>query len=242
MKYGQIANNRELNYDIYRCLGHLCDKDQQRFVKKFREQHDDSKQTMHTFSELILGAYLSFMGFEVRHEYLVEGKTPDWCILDKKSAVIGIVDLVNFHRDEDTENEIDKQMQAKGHAIFWSRENKNIDRLYHRIWEKIQKYLALIQKLGVPYIIAISPDWRAGVDFKKLLPCLHDNKDGLLQMYQDVSGVLYFEGNLEQYSFRYEQNPNALLSVDLPSGAFSFVTEQASQQLSRQTERTLKGS
>ncbi len=229
MKYGQIANNRELNYDIYRCLEHLCDKDQQRFVKKFCEQHDDSEQTMHTFSELILGAYLSLMGFEVRHEYLVEGKTPDWCILDKKSAVIGIVDLVNFHRDKDTENEIDKQMQAKGHAIFWSRENlpKYRDRLYKCIWGKMRKYLALIERLRVPYIVAICPDWRAGIDFERLLPCLHDDEpDGLFQRYQDVSGVLYFEWNLEQCSFRYEQNPNALRSVDLPSGVFSLVKEQ----------------
>jgi hypothetical protein len=134
-------------------------------------------------------------------------------------------------------------MQAKGHAVFWSRENKNNYRLYKCIWDKMSKYRALIEKLRVPYIVAICPDWRAGIDFKRLLPCLHYNEsDGLFQMYHYVSGVLYFEGNLEQYSFRYEHNPNALQKFDLPSGVFSLVPEQASQQLSRQTEGTLKES
>ena len=236
MKYGQIANNKEFSDAIYRRFEHLCDDDQRRFVNKFSEQRRDFEQTMHTFGELILGAYLSSRGFEVRYEYRVENKTPDWCVLDKKSAVIGIIDLVNFHRDKDTENEIDQ-----GHAV-WSRENKNNYRLYDCIWEKMQKYRALIEELGVPYIIAICPDWRAGIDFQRLLPCLHHNESGLFQMYQYVSGVLYFEGNLEQYSFRYEHNPYALRKVDLSNGVFSLVPEQASQQLSRQTEGTLKES
>jgi hypothetical protein len=228
---------------IHHCFEHLCKEDQQRFEKKLYEQSGNFDQKVHTLMELVLGAYLSLRGFEVRYEYLVENETPDWCVLDKKSAVIGIVELVNFHRDKDTENEIDKQMQAKGHAVFWSRENKNNYRLYKCIWDKMSKYRALIEKLRVPYIVAICPDWRAGIDFKRLLPCLHYNEsDGLFQMYHYVSGVLYFEGNLEQYSFRYEHNPNALQKFDLPSGVFSLVPEQASQQLSRQTEGTLKES
>jgi hypothetical protein len=219
MKYGQIGTIKEFNDAIYRCFEHLCYEDQQRFVKKFREQCHDFEQRMHTFGELLLGAYLSSCGFKVRHEYSVESKTPDWCILDNRSAVIGIIDLVNFHRDKATENEIDQ-----GHAV-WSRDNlpKNRDRLYERIWGKMGTYLDLAQTLEVPYVVAVCPDWRAGVKFEKLIPCLHPDNTGLFQMYQDVSGVLYFEGNLEQYSFRYEQNPNALRSVDLPSGVFSLV-------------------
>jgi len=242
MKYGQIAESKKVNYAIYCCFEHLCDKDQQRFVKKFREQPHNSNQIMHTFRELILGAYLSSRGFEVRHEYSVESKTPDWCILDNRSAVIGTVDLVNFHIDKDTENEIAKQIKAKGMVVYWQDQNKNNNRLYHCIWDKMQKYQALIEKLRVPYIIAIFPDFKAAADFEELLPCLHHNESGLFQMYQDVSGVLYFEENAGQYCFRYEQNPNALRKFDLPSGVFSLVPEQASQQLSRQTEGTLKES
>jgi len=229
MKYGQIANNKEFNDAIYSCSKHLCDDDQRKFENKFSKQRLDFEQKMHTFGELILGAYLSSRGFKVRYEYSVESKTPDWCILDKKSAVINIIDLVNYHRDKDTENEIDKQMQVRGHPIFWSRENlpKNRERLYECIEEKMQTYRALIEKLRVPYTVAICPDWRAELNFDdKIRDCLHNSEDGLFQMYPGVSGVLCFKWNFDQCSFKYEQNPNALRSVDLPSGAFSFVKEQ----------------
>ena len=225
MKYDQITDVKEVKNIIHHCFEHLRAEDQQRFVKKLHEQPNNFDQKMHILNELILGAYLSLKDFEVRYEYSVKNKIPDWCILYKESAVIGIVELVNFHRDKDTETEIDKQMQADSHAIFWSRENKNNNRLYQSIWNKIQKYGALVQELKIPYIIAICPDWRAGINFKRLLPCLHHNESGLFRMYPHVSGVLYFGGNLEEYSFRYEQNHNALRKVDLPSGILSFVKD-----------------
>lgn len=227
MKYGQIAESKKTNDAIYRCFEHLCKEDQQSFVKKFREQPHDSDQIMDTFRELILGAYLSSRGFRVRHEYLVESKTPDWCILDNRSAVVGIVELVNFHIDAVTESEIAKQMQAKGIAVVWRDRNKNnVERLYYCIWDKMRKYKPLTEKLGAPYIIGIFPDSKAATDFEEVLPCLHHNEFGLFQMYRHVTGVLYFEKNAGQYLFRYEQNPNALRKFDLPGGVLSLVAEQ----------------
>jgi hypothetical protein len=228
MKYGQIAGSKKVNYAIYYCFERfLCDKDQQRFVKKFREQPHDSDQRLHTFRELILGAYLSSKGFRVRHEYSVESKTPDWCILDNRAAVVGIVELVNFHIDAVTESAIAKQIRVKSIAVYWRDGNKNnVERLYYCIWDKVQKYRALIEKLSVPYIIAIYPDFNAATDFEEVLPCLHHDEFGLFQMYRHVSGVLYFEENAGQYLFRYEQNPNALRKVELPGGVLSLVAEQ----------------
>jgi hypothetical protein len=225
MKYGQIAGSKKVNYAIYYCFEHLCDKDQQRFVKKFREQPHDSDQIMDTFRELILGAYLSSCGFGVRHEYLVESKTPDWCILDNRSDVICIVELVNFHIDAVTESQIAKERQAKPFVVYWRDGNKNnVERLYYRIRDKMQKYKAVIEKLSVPYVIAIYPDYKVVVDIEELRACLYPNDTGLFQMYRHVSGVLYFEENAGQYLFRYEQNPNALR--DLLGGVFSLVTQQ----------------
>jgi len=219
MKYGQIAESKEINYAIYRYFEHLCEEDRQRFVKKFREQPHDSDQIMHTFRELILGAYLSSKGFRVRHEYSVESKTPDWCVLDNRSVVVGIAELVNFHIDAVTEGEIAKQIQAKGMAVYWQDENKNnIERLYYCIRDKMQKYQVLIEKLSVPYIIGIFLDSKVVVDIEELRACLYPNDTGLFQMYQHVSGVLHFEENAGQYLFRYEQNPDALR--DLLGGVF----------------------
>lgn len=227
MKYGQIAGNKKVNHAIYRCFERLCDEDQQRFVKKFREQPHDSDQIMHTFRELILGAYLSSRGFRVRYECSVECKTPDWCILDNRSAVVGIAELVNFHIDALTESNIAEQTRAKPSVVFyWRDKNKNnVERLSYSIQDKMQKYHALTETLRVPYIIGIFLDFKVVVDTEELRACLYPNDTGLFQMYRHVSGVLYFEENTGQYLFRYEQNPNALRKIELPGGVLSLVSE-----------------
>ena len=110
-------------------------------------------------------------------------------------------------------------------------ENKNnVERLYYCIRDKMQKYRALIEKLRVPYIVAIYPDDKVVLDFQEVLSCLYGNESGLFQIYQHVSGVLYFEENAGQYYFKYEQNPNALRVITVPSGVFSLVPEQGSQR------------
>jgi len=113
MKYGQIADNRHINAFIYQCFEYISEIDERKFVKKFRKQPHDSEQIMHTFRELVLGAYLSSSGFTVRHDYVVKDKTPDWCILDDKSVTVGIVELASFHLDKATEIEIEQQLEAK---------------------------------------------------------------------------------------------------------------------------------
>jgi hypothetical protein len=226
MKYGQIAGSKVINYAIYRCFDYLCEEDQQRFVKKFHEQPHGSEQRLHTFRELILGAYLSSRGFRVRNEYSVEGKTPDWCIVDKRLVVVGIAELVNFHIDAITESYIAKQLKAKGIAVYWQDENKNnVERLYYCIWDKMQKYKAITEKLNVPYIVGVFLDFKVVMDIEELHACLYPNDTGLFHMYRHVSGVLYFTKNMGQYSFRYEQNPYALIEFDMPDGTLALAPE-----------------
>jgi hypothetical protein len=222
MEYGQIAGNRSINTFIYRCFEYISKEDQQKFVKKFREQQPDSDQRLHTFRELVLGAYLSSCGFKVRHHHKIDSKTPDWCILDDKSVVTGIIECTSFHIDKTKEDEIEIQRRAKGFVWYWRDENKNnVVRLDNRIQEKAQQYKALVEKLGVPYIIAIYPNFEVAIDFKEeLCPLLFDEKTGLFKDYHELSGVLYFEENAGRYSFRYAQNPNALRVILLPDGIF----------------------
>ena len=82
MKYGQIAGSNSINAMIYHCFEYICEEDERKFAKKFQEQHHDSDQIMHTFRELVLGSYLSSIGFRVRHDYVIDNLTPDWSILD----------------------------------------------------------------------------------------------------------------------------------------------------------------
>lgn len=220
-KYGQIAGNRNIDDFIYLCFEHISQEDQRKFLKKFREQPHDSDQIMHTFRELILGAYLSSKGFRVMHDYAVETKTPDWCILNDTSVVVGIVELTNFHLDRMTETEIKRQIAANPVSFFWRDENKdNVERLYHCIWHKADVYHALIEKLKTPYTISVFGAFQASVDFEEVQYCLFDRKIGLFDRYSDVSGVLYFEEKCGRYFFNYATNPQVLHILDLPSGTF----------------------
>lgn len=229
MKYGQLAPNKSINRLIYHCFEYLCEEDERKFVKAFRKQPLDSDQKMHTFRELILGAYLSSNGLEVRHHYAVGGKTPDWCILDDNSAVIGIVEVVTFHIDIDSESKLETQSKAVQYigAYVWpdaDKDKDNLDRLYDRIWYKAQVYRALAEELEVPCVVAVFGEFKAGVNLEEVEHCLLDEETGLFDKYPDMSGVLYFEDAREGFPFvpfYYRPNPHALRTIDLPNGLFS---------------------
>ena len=74
----------------------ITETDAGAFARKFAEQPHDEDQVMHTFRELILGAFLASNRLSVRSEWPVAGKTPDWCILDGEDLSC-IIELVNFH-------------------------------------------------------------------------------------------------------------------------------------------------
>ena len=221
MKYGQLAGNKSINSFIYRCFEHISETDERKFVKKFRKQPQNSDQIIHTFRELILGAFLSSRSFIVRHDYLVEGKTPDWCILSNKSSMIGIVELVNIHLDKPTETDIEHQLEENGIACFWRDEKKNnVERLYHRIWDKVVEYKSLAKKLFVPYVVAIFGDFRAALDFEEVQSCLFSKDKGLFRIYHEMSGALFFRDSFGRYFFNYTSNPNAIKFIDIPEGVF----------------------
>jgi hypothetical protein len=222
MKYGQIAGNRHINAMIYRCFGYIREEDERKFITKFHEQPQDGNQIMHTFRELVLGAYLSSNGFRIRYDHTIATRTPDWSILDERLSVKGIVELTNFHVDKVTEDTIEEQLRVKGVACVWRDQNKdNIDRLYHCIRNKAEVYKALLEKLEVPYVISVFGEFKAAIDFdEELCPCLLDKEFGLFGLYPEVSGVLYFEEKFGGFLFRYIHNPTSLRKIDLPSGLF----------------------
>ena len=222
MKYGQIDGNNNINTMIYHCFEYIYEEDKRKFVKKFRELQDDSDQIMHTFRELVLGAYLSSRGFRVRYDYMIDNQTPDWSIMDEnKESIICIIELTSFHIDKETENIIEKQMHARRMAVYWRDQNKdNVKRLNYCIWYKAQKYKSLIEKLRIPYVVCVFGEFQAVVDIEEVSLCLLDEKTGLFGMCKDMSGVLYFEESSGRYLFNYVSNPNALKEIDLHNGVF----------------------
>lgn len=113
MKYGQIAGNKRINEMIYHCFQNICAEDELKFVKNFRVQKPDHNQIMHTFSELIFGAFLCSSDLKLRYDYPLEGKTPDTGILDENGTLCGILELVNFHIDKVTNDNIKSQLKTQ---------------------------------------------------------------------------------------------------------------------------------
>ncbi len=223
-KYGQIAENARINQAIYDCFIYLNEKEQGKFVKKFKKIPHQQIQVMHTFSELILGAYLAANDMRVEHERQIDGKTPDWSILDSALNVVAIVEMVYHHLDSGTEENICSQRQLGKSVIgYWPNSNDpNFLRLYSQIQEKASKYKTIITKIKIPLVVAVFMDFLSGVDVQETINCLTEGDDSLFKLYPDLSGVIHFEeANRGSYQFSYIENPFALRKIGIPSGCFA---------------------
>lgn len=223
MKYGQIAGSKNINQAIYRYFEFVSEKDQRKFVKKFREQCHDEKQVMHTFRELVLGAFLSSNGLNVEYERKVEARSPEWCILYETSTLVGIVELVNFHIDKITEVEIEAEEKSrKGFISYYPEKNDpNYERLYSHIQEKAIKYKGLIESVKVPYVVALYGDFMAAIDPENVQSLLFNGESALFSQYPWMCGVLYFEAIWgSTYKFTFLANPLSIQTINLPSQEF----------------------
>lgn len=219
MKYSQLAENREINDSIYRYFEYIRDEDIRKFVKKFGEQPHNENQVLHTFRELILGAFLASNGFKVQYDREIDGKTPDWSIFSDAAELQGIVELTNFHPDKTTENTIMQELKTGNIYCDWQPNNN--DRLYQRIQEKADHYENLIRTHNVPYTVAVFGEFTAAVELDELNECLFkDHGGGLFRQCPALSGVLFFQESAGQYIFKYIKNSQPENAINLPSGVF----------------------
>lgn len=218
MKYGQISGNKRISTTIYRCFSYLPEREILKFVRKFRTQPHDQPQVMHTFRELILGAYLFKNGFLAESEHKIETKTPDWCITDKNLMPICIIELVNFHLDKETSDEVEEGFRERG---AWANFTKpNTARLYTSIQKKCATYKMVATKQNLPYIVSVFGDFMADVQNEEIEECLFDSEWGLFYMYPELSGLLYFSEVASDYAFIYRPNTWSANTFSVPSGVF----------------------
>jgi hypothetical protein len=220
MKYGIIAGNSSINRKIYACFEHISERDARSFVKKFAEQPHEETQVMHTFRELLVGAYLGSRGFSVANEHLIGSKTPDWSILGHGGSPRAIIEVVNFHIDRTTEEQIERQFRQGQAWAGWRGETPNTDRLYSALQRKFAAYKDLASQFGLPYIVCVHGDFLANVQLDELDNCLLVAEHSLFQAYAHVSGVLFFEIDRSDYVFKYRANPTATIQFPLPDGVF----------------------
>jgi hypothetical protein len=184
MKYGRIAEGKRINEFIYHCFQNLKESEVTKFVIEFHDQPHDKVQVMHTFRELILGAYLSQLGLQMFHNYVIDSKAPDWCALNETSRPKYIIELVNFHPDAETSADIVAQIREKG--IWCNFVKPNTERLYNAIWEKASKYKSLVSRNKLPYVVSIFGEFTASIDQEEIDQCLFDQETGLFALYPEV--------------------------------------------------------
>jgi len=220
-EYGQITGCFERAM-IPHCFQLICKRDEDSLLKNFQTQNPD--QAMHTFTELVMGAYLSSKGLRVRYDREIDDKRPDWSILEAEGeSITGIVELTNFHIDKATNDDMGQQMCMRQAATYWSAQikDKNLNRLYHVIRNKSTAYKSLIDKRQVPFVVGVVLEFRLSTEFEDVLKCILNHEQyGLFCMYKHLSGVLYFREVAGQYSFEYAGNQNATCKLDLPEGVF----------------------
>jgi hypothetical protein len=190
---------------------------------------------MHTYRELILGAYLCFSRFKARYERGAADKTPDWSIFDDQDNLVGIVDLATLHIDKTTEDTIykqqwgiydddgnlvgyvDKTIESGSMASYHRDDNRdNIQRLQQSILCKVEKYEDIAAKLAIWYVVAIFGDFPLALQFyEDVSPLIHDESTGVFATHPGVSGLLIFVESLGHYCFTYANNPNAERTIEI---------------------------
>lgn len=217
MKYGHIFGSTRMNTTIYRCFEYFTSDNARSFVSMFRNPSNSAEQSMHTFRELVVGGFLGSKEFTVRYEPSLDGKRPDWSVIDSDGNP-AIVELVNFHIDKVTEDAINDHGDA---GVTWGGFPKSHDlRLYHCIWDKMRGYKNLIEQRKVPYVVALFSVFPVEVDMQEIRECVSGEDAGLFSLYPTVSGLLFFDECAGRYRFTYIKNPSATRRYTLPCGVF----------------------
>lgn len=219
VEYEVIAGNDSVDRMIRKCLGIIHPDDVPRFRKKFKRQPHDGDQVMHTFRELILGAYLCESGFTARYDRKIDGKTPDWTILHPDGRIRALVELTNFHCDEANDKRVRKDLDQGRPSFMFPR--CNVPRLRPKLDQKAQRYMALATSHGAAYVVAVFGDFLAVLKDAEIEACLRGD-DGLLIQYHALSGVLSFQES-GGYRFRYFSNSGAQAPLTIPDGFVPYV-------------------
>lgn len=195
--------------------------DQKKLVKKFKDYPHAEQQILQTFSELILGAYLSKNDYIVEYERKIGTKTPDWSIVDKSQNLISIIEMVTHQIDDETNKDIEAQLNSGKKVASYYPDVKDPDhnRLYSHIQTKATGYKDLIAELDVPYVVAVFIDFKAVINVQETIDYLTSGKESLFECCSYLSGVLHFhEIASGKYEFWFIENQYAVQKINLPSG------------------------
>jgi hypothetical protein len=215
----------------------LSGRDFARICRQMADLQGKGNQQLHKLSEVILGGFLSYHGYEVEFELKHAGQTPDWTIFND-GQLVAIADVRNWHGDTGIEDDIREAMStgAKAPEQFHGKSisgmkvpmdgqsfvfsylpahgSPQFDRVLLRLCQELEgkfgKYKKLANDLNVPYIVGLAVQFVAGgmISQQDVRAALCGDDSKLFENHRHVSGVYcYFDGN--GYDMRYISNPHA---------------------------------
>lgn len=207
MNFGRLAGNDSINGRIHEMLGTLHPADVPRFVRKFRSDADE--QCFHTYRELILGAHLRTLGWNLRYEQTLGGKTPDWILVNHDGEVAEIIDVVTLHQRRVVDRAIAKAVSSHRPWVGWV--STSPERLFAKLREKTEAYASAAANLHVPYIVALFGEFTAPIEPFEVHHVLHELYGGVFAAVPAVAGTIFFRERHGQYEYHHFANSRATL-------------------------------
>jgi hypothetical protein len=251
-----FEGNPSINACIFECFQYLDQQDVTALQRKIKSDSrlTDKGEFFHTFRELIVGSYLARRDHRVRWQKEYDALTPDWSILGRHEEATGLVEVMNFRADPQTEASVRAALGAGTSACFPYDEQKTEQRLRSKLIDKF-KYKELTESLEVPYTIACFCFLDNPVDTEVVRRVLYSTEFGLFRnsgdgIYPHVSGVVLF-GEVERYEppdaaaivykFLYFPNPHAARPFAFPVGDYYQPMSISNREQHRLFMRFAKG-
>ena len=189
-------------------LGTLDPADVPRFVRKFRSDADE--ECFHTYRELILGAHLRKLGWNLRYEQSLGGKTPDWALVNHDDEVTEIIDVVTLHQRRVVDRAIGKAVSLNQPWVGWV--STPPERLFAKLREKAEAYARTAANADVPYIVALFGEFTAPIEPFEVHHVLHELYGGVFEAVPTVAAIIFFRERHGQYEYHHFTNSRAALS------------------------------
>jgi hypothetical protein len=197
MHFGKLAGNDHINGRIYELLGEVHSDDVSRFVRKFRNSSDE--ECFHTYRELILGAHLRSGGWNLRYEQNLDGRTPDWALMDDDGHVAEILEVVTLHQRRVVDKKIGKTVSSHAPWVGWV--STPPDRLFAKIRKKGEAYGRFAAELHIPYIIGLFSEFTSPIEPQEVRHVLHDLHGGVFAAVPTVAGAIFFRERFGEYEY-----------------------------------------
>ncbi len=201
-RHGKISpGNESINETIYWFAEHLPGQVADKYLAKIKRQYRSAagehaeRAGSHTYREGLTGGYLARQGYKVDYDRNVDGKTPDWTLLDASDEIVALVESV---------------MHEPGRG-------SNTSRIADKLRHKVGAYAGLIRSLQIPFVVAVFPAFATGVYPDEVATAATQT----FPTEPELSGVIFIEedGRLgyRGHSFEFFKNPNPNHSIHLPA-------------------------